>query len=513
MSNRRKFLAGLGALASGSAAAIGTGAFTSVEADRTVNVAVADDANAYLSLDDIDSSPNSEYVDVSGEQIILNLDSTNSGGSGFNAGAETRIDDLIRVANQGTQTINIWVTLGAESGDTFDDDTLYFYPGDATDTALNNGEGNSDGNNVLGLTPGESAKLGVLVDLGDVSDVEETPTATFHADVEAGAAGNSDKADSEGGSFAVVAEDGSGDFSDLQTAIDNATGSTIAVKDTGTPLNVPGPLTIDEDGLTIRGFNGKPTLNYTGGYPSDLAVDSAGANVTLEDLRFKFTGNVSDDSLENYSGGNSFFSISGDGTTLRNVDMIVDRSDLEAPVSFTNNTASDVTIENSLFDIVDANGDSISAGAGSGQNFVGARFLRNNTFRGGTRIHTVGAASTIKNNTVENPASTEYVAINGDATNVLVEGNSIEYDPSNLGNDFGDDTTIFNSRGAEFRVEPNAEDLRVNGQDFTSGEEEELAEVLSKANSGQLTESGNATVVVRSTDPNTYFPEKFTIPA
>ena len=96
---------------------------------------------------------------------------------------------------------------------------------------------------------------------------------------------------------------------------------------------------------------------------------------------------------------------------------------------------------------------------------------------------------------------------------MLVEGNSIEYDPSNLGNDFGDETTIYNSRGAEFRVEPNAENLRVNGQDFSSGEEEELAEVLSKANSGQLTESGDATVVVRSTNPNTYFPEKFTIPA
>jgi hypothetical protein len=510
MANRRKFITGLGALAAGSAAAVGTGAFTSVEADRTVNVAVADDASAFLSLDDIDSSPNSEYVDVSGEQVILNLDSTNSGGSGFNAGAETRIDDLIRVANQGTQTINVWVTLDAESGDTFNDDTLYFYPGDATDTALNDGEGDGDGDNVLGLTPGESANLGVLVDLGDVSTASETPTATFHANVDEG---DSSPVDESGGSFAVVAEDGSGDFSDLQTAIDNATGSTIAVKDTGNPLNVSGPLAIGEDGLTIRGFESKPTLNYTGGYPSGVAVDSTGANVTLENLRFKFNGNVSDDSLANFSGGNSFFSISGDGTTLRNIDMIADRSDLEAPVSFTNNTASDVTIENSLFDIVDANGDSIPAGAGSGQSFVGARFLRNNTFRGGTRIHTVGEASTIKNNTVENPASTEYVAINGDATNVLVEGNSIEYDPSNLGNDFGDDTTIFNSRGAEFRVEPNAEDLRVNGQDFTSGEEEELAEVLSKANSGQLTESGDATVVVRSTNPNTYFPEKFTIPA
>jgi hypothetical protein len=184
MSNRRKFLAGLGALASGSAAAIGTGAFTSVEADRTVNVAVADDASAYLSLDDIDSSPNSEYVDTSSEEIVLNLNSTNSGGSGFNANAETRIDDLIQVANQGTQTINVWVTLSG--GSTFDDDTLYFYPGDTTDTALNDGEGDSDDNDVLELGTGESADIGAFVDLGDVSSTDEEITATFHASTKRG---------------------------------------------------------------------------------------------------------------------------------------------------------------------------------------------------------------------------------------------------------------------------------------------------------------------------------------
>jgi len=510
---RRNLLIGMGSLTVGGAAAVGTGAFTSVEADRTVNVAVADDANAYLGLDDIDSSPNSQYINTDNEQIVLNLDSTDNGGRGFNADAETRIDDLIRVSNQGTQTINVWVTLDDGNGsdtDTFDDDTLYFYPGDATDTALNNGQGDNDGDNVLGLTPGESADLGAFVDLGDVSSASESPTATFHADVDEG---GSEPVDDSGGSFAVVAEDGSGDFSDLQTAIDNATGSTIAVKDTGTPLNVPGPLTIDEDGLTIRGFEGKPTLNYNGGYPNNLAIKSTGENVTLENLRFELNGigPSGPDSLK-FSGSNSLVVVNGDGTTLTNVDLVAIKP-FNSTLSIIENNASDATIENSLFDILDTDGEPLPAGVGSGQNFVGARFLRNNTFRGGTRIHTVGAASTIKNNTVETPASTEYVAINGDATNVLVEGNSIEYDPSNLGSDFKDETTIFNSRGAEFRVEPNAEDLRVNGQDFSSGEEEELAEVLSKANSGQLTESGNATVVVRSTDPNTYFPEKFTIPA
>jgi hypothetical protein len=349
MSNRRKFLAGLGALASGSAAAIGTGAFTSVEADRTVNVAVADDASAYLSLDDIDSSPNSEYVDTSSEEIVLNLNSTNSGGSGFNANAETRIDDLIQVANQGTQTINVWVTLDAESSDTFDNDTLYFYPGDATDTALNDGEGGSDGDDVLALTSGESASLGVLVDLGDVSEVEETPTATFHADVQEGPGGDSDQVDDSGGSFATVSNDGTGDFdtqegdvegqtvtdNPLQAAINNASGSTIVLKNTDEPIDIPEPLTVpaDKDGLELRGLDGKPTIEYTGGYPdspespfaNEGAVTISAADVTLENLRFEITGpGTSGDNSLKITGGSPLVQITNVGTEMYNVDLSIE---------------------------------------------------------------------------------------------------------------------------------------------------------------------------------------------
>jgi len=52
MANRRKFIAGLGALATGSAAAVGTGAFTSVSAERSVTIDTADDAYAFLRLNE-----------------------------------------------------------------------------------------------------------------------------------------------------------------------------------------------------------------------------------------------------------------------------------------------------------------------------------------------------------------------------------------------------------------------------------------------------------------------------
>jgi hypothetical protein len=113
MANRRKFLAGLGALASGSAAAVGTGAFTSVSANRDLSVAVADDADALLSIDDIDGSPNSAYVDTSGDGVSISIttDIDNDGtdeGTGLNNNALTKIQDLLRIENQGTQDVYVY---------------------------------------------------------------------------------------------------------------------------------------------------------------------------------------------------------------------------------------------------------------------------------------------------------------------------------------------------------------------------------------------------------------------
>ena len=108
MSNRRKFLAGLGALASGSAAAIGTGAFTSVSANRDLEVQVADDASALLAIDDIDGSPNSEYVDAGGDSVSIDISTTD--GVGLNNNATTKILDLLKITNQGTQPVYVWAS-------------------------------------------------------------------------------------------------------------------------------------------------------------------------------------------------------------------------------------------------------------------------------------------------------------------------------------------------------------------------------------------------------------------
>ena len=103
---RRKFVIGMGALASGAAAAIGTGAFDSVEAERTVEVSTAGDADAYLGLTGDD-----QYVEDDSSDSELTIDlggpTTSGGGEGFNENAVTEVSGVVTITNQGTEDVDV----------------------------------------------------------------------------------------------------------------------------------------------------------------------------------------------------------------------------------------------------------------------------------------------------------------------------------------------------------------------------------------------------------------------
>jgi hypothetical protein len=67
----------MGSLAVGGAAAIGTGAFSDVSANRTVSVKVAPDSDAYLTLK-TDGNENAAYADGSSAQMTVDLDGSDS---------------------------------------------------------------------------------------------------------------------------------------------------------------------------------------------------------------------------------------------------------------------------------------------------------------------------------------------------------------------------------------------------------------------------------------------------
>ena len=140
--NRRKFLIGAGSLAAGSAAAMGTGAFSTVEADRTVSVNVASDSQALLALDKAENENSAYAKEQSTGAITVDISDSNNSGfdgkdpNGVNPNATTRIFDIFTIQNQGTQPAAVWVppeSVSSSTGDDVTDGTGFYIDPQATD--------------------------------------------------------------------------------------------------------------------------------------------------------------------------------------------------------------------------------------------------------------------------------------------------------------------------------------------------------------------------------------------
>lgn len=102
----------MGSLAAGSAAAMGTGAFTSVLAERAVSVRTVGDPFGYLAI-----TPTDERASVVNGELQLDFTSSNHGASGLNADARTTFTDLFRLKNQGDNTVVVAVGVNAADVD------------------------------------------------------------------------------------------------------------------------------------------------------------------------------------------------------------------------------------------------------------------------------------------------------------------------------------------------------------------------------------------------------------
>ena len=182
--NRRQLLAGLGATAVAGGAALGTGAFTSVEANRSVDVSVADEDQAYLAISPA-SSANSNFAfqDTSSggkNQLSLDFNAVNGvTGQGVGNSSDYSFDDVFVVENQGTQDVDIYIEQlsagdfvdgpGTQNppGGTLD---VKFYPGSSSGSPLTASDAASPNSVTVGI--GNSQLIGVNIDIGDV-DVED----------------------------------------------------------------------------------------------------------------------------------------------------------------------------------------------------------------------------------------------------------------------------------------------------------------------------------------------------
>jgi hypothetical protein len=118
---RRKFVVGLGSLAAGGAAAMGTGAFTTGEAPRSATVRVSnDDADAKLGFStkvgyggNTGQAGRSKYAEVSGGVLQIDFSGSGSGSqSGMNPnGSIYTFEKVFKIINQGQTDILVGLDL------------------------------------------------------------------------------------------------------------------------------------------------------------------------------------------------------------------------------------------------------------------------------------------------------------------------------------------------------------------------------------------------------------------
>jgi hypothetical protein len=168
---RRKYLAALGSAAAGGAAMMGTGAFASVEATRTVTVNVVGDRAAYLGLDE--TSP---YARVTNGQLVLDFSNNGSGGQGVNIDSVSTFDGVFKMTNNGPNDLDITVDksgLANPSRWQFVPKEVYEeysgnYPEDSFYPSWDDFEG-YDSTNASGggLASGNSTLVGMMIDTRD----------------------------------------------------------------------------------------------------------------------------------------------------------------------------------------------------------------------------------------------------------------------------------------------------------------------------------------------------------
>jgi hypothetical protein len=315
---RRKLLIGIGATAAGGSAAFGTEAFTSVQAERNVDVAVAGDQSSFIAIQPLDSANAGKYVNRESDNTVeLELDGDNSGsGEGVTQDAITQLEDLFRVVNQGSQPTFVYFN------DNSDAVTFRVTRSSSTETNGSSGQSLEGSSNSVELDVGEQVVVGLTVDTLN-NDVDGTLLDSVTL-----------RAESEGSSNAptnsivqpqyVVDSDAFGDsdndadsneeniFPSISDAVSEAeSGAVIGVRNA---QDITDRITIDKP-LTLSGFEGKPSIDVTATLSNDeaIAVESDGVTIQNLDLSYNDLGRTDDTHL--ISG------IGRSGITVRGLDI------------------------------------------------------------------------------------------------------------------------------------------------------------------------------------------------
>ena len=175
---RRKFMVGVGSLAAGGAAAMGTGAYkgANVEAERTVNVEFEGDTGAYLQL-----IPSSQFAET------VSNDQGGTEGAGnpvlqvqverLNVNANTRLNEVFEVRNTTGHEVDLTITEVPEFNGA-QPDGFRIFADDGTETRIDDGGSKT-------IPPGNEVDINfrfTLLGDQDVNNAPQTDTLEIKAD-------------------------------------------------------------------------------------------------------------------------------------------------------------------------------------------------------------------------------------------------------------------------------------------------------------------------------------------
>ncbi|WP_162989755.1 hypothetical protein [Natronorubrum halophilum] len=171
--NRRNVLVGLGTIVAGGGAALGTGAFSSVEADRSVTLETTGDASALLQFSATSSVASTDGGSGDGQ---LEFDETT-----LNEDAVTTFDPAFTVENTGGEDVGFYVK---EDGTNIASDGIIdFIDEDGNSIVQADHEGGSQ-IDLPASAPGP-VDVGIVVDTDDSNSVGDIDTVTLVASTEA----------------------------------------------------------------------------------------------------------------------------------------------------------------------------------------------------------------------------------------------------------------------------------------------------------------------------------------
>jgi hypothetical protein len=164
---RRKFIAGLGSLTAAGAAGISTGAFSSMEASRDVEINVTGDGSGYLQLRGTAQS-NGRFVETTEDgEMYLDFGDSGNSGSGVNVNSTTEFEKVITTRNRGTE--DVWLYVEDDLG------SVDFYWGNRAGQSSAEGPSNA----VKVPVGGGPTKLSIRIRSG-TEDIDGT--VTFYAE-------------------------------------------------------------------------------------------------------------------------------------------------------------------------------------------------------------------------------------------------------------------------------------------------------------------------------------------